>query len=241
MEQREKSQGYEVAARGDTLAEQVYKQLLPAILSGAFAPRERLNIRRVADEMGVSVTPAREAILRLISEEVLQMSDRGAVIVPERGEAEIAEIFGIRRMLEGKMTELAAQRLTDDDVEFLRHTQEAFLQALDRADFKEVLRYNAQFHFRIYGRAEQPVSLRIIESLWLRIGPTLRYMYPYLHKNRTDHRRHEDIIDAAARRDPTALRNAILADLTSSEDALNRYVTEAAARPARRSGARRYS
>lgn len=222
---QENSPKYETAQRGDTLAQQVSRQLSSAILSGMFAPLDRLNIRRLADEMGVSATPAREAILRLISDEVLQINSKGAIIVPERTAPEIAEIFGIRRMLEGQMAASAAPALTDEDIAFLETTQAQFLRSLAAADFKEVLRYNSIFHFRIYERAEQPIGLRIVESLWLRIGPTLRHMYPYLQQNRGDHRGHENIIDAARRRDPEALRHAVLADLDASEAALKRYLS----------------
>ncbi|SEH77989.1 DNA-binding transcriptional regulator, GntR family [Paracoccus alkenifer] len=221
---QENSPKYETAQRGDTLAQQVSRQLSSAILSGMFAPLDRLNIRRLADEMGVSATPAREAILRLISDEVLQINNKGAIIVPERTAPEIAEIFSIRRMLEGQMAASAAAALTDDDIAFLEATQAEFLRSLADADFKEVLRYNSLFHFRIYERAGQPIGLRIVESLWLRIGPTLRHMYPYLQRNRGNHRGHENVIDAARHRDPEALRHAILADLDASETALKRYI-----------------
>ena len=215
---------YEQPVRGDTLAEQVYRQLSTAILSGSFAPMERITIRRLAEEIGVSVTPAREAVLRLIADGVLQTTDKNAVLVPERTEAEIVEIFNIRRSLEGEMAEVAAPRLRDEDIKLLEKTQKKFLQALDAADYKEVLRLNSVFHFFIYTKSELPLHLKITESLWLRIGPTLRYMYPILHKNRADHRRHEDIIDSAARRDAVALRNAILNDLQSSQIALSQYI-----------------
>lgn len=226
---------YEPPVRGDTLAEQVYRQLATAILSGSFAPLERINIRRIADEIGVSVTPAREAVLRLVADGVLQTTDKNAITVPERTEAEIVEIFGIRRVLEGHMAEVAAPRMVGSDIDFLNNTQKRFLTALDNADYKEVLRLNSVFHFYIYTRSELPLYLKIIESLWLRIGPTLRYMYPILHKNRTDHRRHEDIIDSAVRRDPLALSKAILGDLQSSQVALSQYIENyGSERPRRR-------
>lgn len=230
---------YEMPMRGETLAEQVYRQLSMAILSGSFAPRERINIRRLAEDIHVSVTPAREAVLRLIADGVLEVTEKNAVLVPERGETEIEEIFDIRRALEGEMAEAAATRLDDEDVEFLADTQRSFLNAMDEGDYKQVLRYNSIFHFRIYRRAELPVRFKIVESLWLRIGPTLRYMYPILHQNRADHRRHEDIIEAAARREPAALRNAILEDLKSSQIALRQYIREYAGQPRRRIASRR--
>lgn len=214
---------YEQPVRGDTLAEQVYRQLSTAILSGSFAPLERINIRRLANEIGVSVTPAREAIVRLVADGVLQATDRNAILVPERSEAEVGEIFTLRRQLEGDMAEGAASRFEDEDIEFLNETQQRFLTALDAADYKSVLRINSVFHFFIYAKSDLPLHLKITESLWMRIGPTLHYMYPILHKNRVDHRRHEEIIESAARRDPKGLRNAILADLQSSEVALSEY------------------
>src|SRR5262249_46999123 len=108
------------------------------------------------------------------------------------------------------------------------------LVALDSADYQRVLQLNSVFHFSIYQRAESPLRLEFTRILWLRIGPTLRYMYPLLHKGRKDHRRHEDIIEAAERRDPEGLRTAILADLGSSQAPLRRYIQEHAALPARR-------
>lgn len=215
---------YEQPVRGDTLAEQVYRQLSNAILSGSFAPLERVTIRRLAEGVGVSVTPAREAVLRLVSEGVLQTTDTNAIQVPERTEEEIVEIFNIRRFLEGDMAEVAALRLDDEDVAFLEETQEKFVEALAAADYKEVLRLNSVFHFSIYAKSELPLHLKIAESLWLRIGPTLRYMYPILHKNRVEHRRHEDIIECIVRRDPGGLRKALLNDLDSSQVALSQYI-----------------
>lgn len=228
-----KSPSYPI--RGDSLAEQIYRQLTRAILSGSFAPEERVNIRQNADEMGVSVTPVREAIQRLVSEGVLHLTDKNTIIVPNRTEPEIQEIFDIRRVLEGDMAATAAPLLTDDDAAFLARTHEIYLDALDMENFKEALRLNAQFHFHIYQRADLPVRLKFAEGLWLRIGPSLRHMYPTLQRDRTDHRRHEAIIESAARRDPAALRAAIVADLDSSQHALNNYVRDYArdARPDR--------
>ena len=215
---------YEQPVRGDSLADQVYRQLSTAILSGSFAPLERINIRRLAEEIGVSATPVREAVVRLVADGVLQINDKNAIFVPERSETEIEEIFTIRRALEGDMAERAAEKLTLADIEFLKETQHDFLRSLDESNFKAVLRYNSIFHFYIYTKSELPLHLKITEGLWLRIGPTLRYMYPILQNNRTDHRRHEDIIESATRRDPIGLRNAILADLASSFVALKQYI-----------------
>jgi len=225
---------YELPSRGDSLAEQVHRQLCAAILSGSFAPDERITIRRLAEELHVSATPAREAVLRLISDGVLQATERNAIVVPARTEAEIEEIFEIRRNLEGGLAAKAATLMDDSDLNFLTQTQGVFLEALAAQDYKEVLRLNAQFHFRIYRRAGLPVHLKIVEGLWLRIGPTLRYMYPILQADRSRRRRHEDIIERAQAHDADGLRAAILADLDTSEKALHRYLGQSVVEPRRR-------
>lgn len=225
--------GYETPTRGDSLAEQVYRQLSSAILAGSFAPLERISIRRLAEEIGVSVTPVREAVLRFVSDDVLQATERNAIIVPTRDEDDIREIFEIRRGLEGTLAARSATRLGDADVTYLTETQAAFLQSIAVQDFKEVLRYNSLFHFRIYRKAELPVHLKIVENLWLRIGPTLRYMYPTLLIDRERRRRHEDIIECARLRDAERLRVAILADLETSEQALQQHLSHVSSQPKR--------
>ena len=103
--------------------------------------------------------------------------------------------------------------------------------------YKEVLQLNSDFHFSIYELANSPLRLEIVRMLWLRIGPTLRYMYPILHKGRADHRRHEDIIDAATRRDPKGLRDALLADIETGRIALRQYIRDHSTKPSSRRAA----
>lgn len=221
--------GYEAPTRGDSLAEQVYRQLRNAVLSGAFAPSERISLRRLASEMDVSVTPVRESILRLISDGVLQTSEKNAIFVPELIGPEITEIFQIRRHLEGELASAAAPLLTEQDIEFLETTQEKFLAAMAQENYREVLRMNAKIHFRLYEKPASPIRLRIVEGLWLRIGPTLHHMYPILARDRSDHQSHETIIEFARMRDPEGLKKAIMADLDYSEGALHQYRLQAEA------------
>lgn len=206
--------------RGQSLADQVYGRLCAALLSGAFAPGERVNIRSVATQMDVSVTPAREAIMRLVSEGALLSSDRNAIVVPELTLAEVGEIFEVRRMIEGNLAHAAAELLTADECRRLASLQTRYLAALGAKDFREALRLNSLFHFLIYGKPDQPIKLKIVEGLWQRIGPTLHYMYPALLVNRGQYRNHEAIVEQAERRSAAGLGEAVLADLASSEAAI---------------------
>ncbi|WJS85364.1 GntR family transcriptional regulator [Paracoccus sp. TOH] len=224
-----KSKGKDVfcAVRGDSLAEQVHAQLARMILSGAFAPNDRINLRQIAPDFSVSVTPVREAVLRLVSDGILQTTDRNAIVVPQRGADEIREIFEIRRVLEGDLAEAAATKLPPADIEALRETQADFIMALEKKDYREALRLNTELHFRIYTAAEMPVRVKIVEGLWLRIGPTLRNMYPILTLHRPDSSPHDRILSAASARDARGLREAVVADLNRSEEALLEYLRRA--------------
>lgn len=210
--------------RADSLAEQVHAQMSRTILSGGFAPNDRINLRQIARDFEVSVTPVREAVLRLASDGILQTTERNAIVVPPRTEPEIAEIFQIRRTLEGDLAQAAATKLGRDDIATLRDTQADFIIALERRDYREALRLNAELHFHIYAAAGMPIRLKIVESLWLRIGPTLRHMYPILSQHGPDASPHDQILGYAASADPQGLRDAVLADLNRSEEALLEYL-----------------
>lgn len=212
------------AVRNDSLAEQVYGQLSRMILSGAFAPDDRINLRQIARDFEISVTPVREAVLRLASNGILQTTERNAIIVPSRQDDEIREIFQIRRTLEGELAEGAAANLTAADVDELREIQADFILALSAKDYREALRLNANLHFHIYTAAKMPIRLQIIESLWLRIGPTLRNMYPLLTLHRPDSSPHDRILTCASAGDAPGLRKAVIADLNRSEEALLEYL-----------------
>lgn len=212
--------------RGETLADQVYRHLAHELLAGAYAPLDRLNIRQLAREFNLSATPVREAILRLAFDGVLQTTEKNAIIVPERKPEEIREIFEIRRMLEGELSAAAAKALTKEDVAFFSETQEQFQAALKDEDYKQALRLNSRLHFRIYGAADMPIRYKIVESLWLRIGPTLRNMYPILNKVRRGESPHNAIIEQAKLKNSDGLRDAVVEDLNASELALSEYIRQ---------------
>ena len=219
---------YESTKRGDLLVDQVYQQLCHAILSGNHAPTERLNIRRLADSMNVSVTPVREAISRLISDGILCSNEKHAVVVPKLKVAQVDEIFHVRFLLEGDLAEAAAANMRDEDIAFLTQAQASFLGALAVKNYRDALKFNSQLHFRIYERAGMDITFKIVENLWFRVGPTLHFMYPILDRDRTRNRRHETIINEARRLDTTGLRAAVLEDLRSALGAIHQYLEDGA-------------
>lgn len=117
------------------------------------------------------------------------------------------------------------ESLSPRDLRDLQDTQASFVVALERENFREALRLNTDLHFKVYTAANMPVRLKIVEGLWLRIGPTLHNMYPILGTHpRDDDNPHDKMLSAMAEHSPQKLREAVIADLDRSETALLEYV-----------------
>jgi DNA-binding GntR family transcriptional regulator len=107
------------ARTGRTVAshsEFAYERLKDEILSGRIAPRTRLVEQELASELGVSRTPIREALRRLISQGFVSRHQAGGLVVHELSSREVDDIYQIREMLDGLAARLAAQRSVDSDL-----------------------------------------------------------------------------------------------------------------------------
>lgn len=206
---------YLAAERGESLADQVYNQLAAGLLEGRYSPGQRINLRALAEAMGVSQTPVREALARLISEGILQVSGR-IIEVPYANRDHLGEIFRLRLMLEGDLAERAAPAITPEMLAEQEKTQEAFDQFMAARDFKQGLRLNVRFHFTLYRAANQPISCQLIEKLWLLIGPSMNLMYPALSTGRST--RHASILDAMRWGDAARLRRAVEDDIITARE-----------------------
>ena len=99
------------------LRELVFESLREAIIQGKLGPGERLMEIQLAEEMGVSRTPVREAIRKLELEGLVVMIPRKGAYVAGLSLKDIADVFEIRRALEGLAAELASERATDEELE----------------------------------------------------------------------------------------------------------------------------
>lgn len=203
------------AERGESLPDQVYQQLASGILEGRYSPGQRVNIRVLAQAMGVSPTPVREALARLISEGVLRMGNR-AIEVPLVDSENFDEIFRLRLALEGELAERAAAAMTPEVLAQAERIQDEMDQALAAQDYKRGLRMNVEFHFTIYRAARQPITTQLVEKLWLLVGPTMNLMYPALATPRSP--RHRSILEAMHAGNATRLRRAVEEDIITARE-----------------------
>jgi DNA-binding GntR family transcriptional regulator len=205
--------GISPVERYDTLADRAYEQLRHALMSGSFRPGQKVTIRKMAAVLGVSATPAREAINRLVTERVLETGPFRTVSVPTLDAARLNEIYLLRTALEGLATELGARNMTPGHIEALERTQMALIGAMDRNDYKQVLAQNEAFHFAIYKASNMQLLVEAIQQLWLKLGPSLNLLYPSYNQSRKGVNHHLDIIQALRKRDPAAARAGMENDL----------------------------
>ncbi|MDX6749904.1 GntR family transcriptional regulator [Geminicoccaceae bacterium 1502E] len=208
-----------VASRG-SLGETVYRDLAESLMKGALRPDERLKIRELARQAGTSVTPVRDAILRLVQNGALAMRSPRDIRVPVLARDQYLEIRQIRLHLEGLAAEAAARAADAADIERLAaviaENELAFAEhRLDRA-----IALNQVFHFQLAAIARMPILGEILLNLWLKMGPVIAAAYEAGGRTMIEH--HGHVLDAIRRRDPTAARRAIRLDIKSGGDVILR-------------------
>jgi DNA-binding GntR family transcriptional regulator len=200
-------------ARQSNLGEITYERLKEIIVAGSFPPNEKLTVRSVATALGVSTTPARDAINRLLSEGALVNEGPKTVVVPSLTLDALDEITATRLALEGLAAERSVLAVSPADVATLQRLQSAINAGLDAAHYHEVLRANREFHFLIYRLSGWSRLVAMIESLWLRVGPSLNELYPDFAQNRRGVSNHMAAIRGLRARDGEKVRSAMEQDI----------------------------
>ena len=199
--------------RTETLTEQVAAKLRAALTGGLFAPGEKITIRAVAKALGVSPTPAREALAILAAEGVLESTAGRSLIVPPLSAERLNEITRVRVSLECLAAEVALERMSAEEVRAVVAANDRLKRATEAEDFKAAILANRQFHFGIYEAARMPTLLRMIEALWLRTGAYVNLIYPAFGLARKGIENHDRAARALKERDAGALRAAIEYDI----------------------------
>jgi len=200
--------------RAATLTDGVYERLRRGLIVGAWAPGDRLSAREISRRMEVSLTPVREAMLRLAKEGALELTETRTFRAPELNKAEYLEVLRIRLALEPMAAELAAERITPGELDAADAANERMAELLGLDAFAEAYEADAEFHLGIYDAARQPLLRSIISSLLLRAGPTrTRLSYSY-RKALMGYNHHLRILNALRAGDPARARAELTSDIT---------------------------
>ncbi|MCE5263303.1 MAG: GntR family transcriptional regulator [Deltaproteobacteria bacterium] len=129
-----------------SVRERTYEYLKSVILSGRFKPGERLAEEHLAEELGVSRTPVREALHKLEQDGLIEPLETRGFCIPQGSPEEVADLFDLRTVLEGYTLRLICGRVTDEKIKALQEMVEKSVDALNRKKVNEVFHWNTQFH-----------------------------------------------------------------------------------------------
>jgi DNA-binding GntR family transcriptional regulator len=196
-----------------TQQDAIYATLFQWLTVGRFVPGERLKIRDMAATLGVGTMPVRAALLRLAAEGALSYSPHCGVSVPKLSKAEFDDVLQNRLLLEGEAAERGALRVSSQDKEALRQLLQQMAHALTLPDAKAYLDANEAFHLLLYRAAGSPLLMRLIETVWLKVGPLSNRLFDEPSALGVLNHAHDDVMQALDAGDAAAVRRAIERDL----------------------------
>lgn len=147
------------------LRDVVFKTLRQAILKGELEPGERLMEIQLAERLGVSRTPIREAIRKLELEGLVLMIPRRGAEVAKISEKNLRDVLEVRRSLEELAIDLACQRIQEEELETLREAQKEFTAAVAAGDAMEIAQTDEKFHEIIYSGTGNQKLMQILSNL----------------------------------------------------------------------------
>jgi len=147
------------------LADDVYEQILSAIVTGQIAPGERLIQEKIASEINISRTPVREALLRLEQEGVLEMQGRKGFAIRQISEEEVIHVYGAREAVEGYAAYWVAANRTPERIAAIQDMVDT--ERAEQSDDVEVeFRLNKAIHRMIVEQTGNKVLIDLFETLW---------------------------------------------------------------------------
>lgn len=197
------------AAPRKSLVAHVEDEIRNALIEGRLEPGMRLVTKELAESLGMSITPVREALVRFVASGVLTAEPAQSFRVPALTVAQYSEISEVRKAVEGLAAAKAATRISPADIQRMEALLADYLEAKAGDDPHLALMKNKDFRFALYQAAEMPTALAVIETLWLKAGPGFNYLYPEERKALSEHQNYDDLLAALKARSPEAARAAI--------------------------------
>ncbi|RYH08804.1 GntR family transcriptional regulator [Tropicimonas sp. IMCC6043] len=193
--------------------DRVFRAMRTRIMHGEMMPGQALTLRGIGKEFGVSMTPVREALRRLVAEGALTMSASGRVATPELTNERIEELAALRALLEPELAARALPRAHMALIERMQVINHTIAETNARQDAPAYIKANLEFHRALYLRAQAPAMLAMAETVWLQLGPTMGMLYDRLRRQEAPYN-HKLIIAALKAGDEPSLKLAVRSDVT---------------------------
>lgn len=202
------------------LRDVVFNTLRQAILTGELKPGERLMEIHLANRLGVSRTPIREAIRKLELEGLVTMIPRRGAEVAQITEKSMKDVLEVRRTLDALSAELACERISSEEEEALKKACQAFEDAVKTKDTKAIAKADVAIHDII---AEATGNQRLIQLINNLAEQMYRYRFEYI-KDATQHERiiqeHRIIYESIVNKDKEAASKMAKTHIDNQEKAV---------------------
>ena len=199
------------------LRDVVFENLRGAIVEGRLKPGERLMEVQLAEQLGVSRTPVREAIRKLELEGLVVMLPRKGAYVANMSLKDLIDVLEIRASLEGLAASLAAERITDEDIKKLESIVEEFKDGINESNVEALLRKDVEFHECIFKSTNNKKLHQLINSLWEQV---YRFRVTYISDYDSTVNiieEHKMILDAIKRRDSKLAKKYAMEHIQKAE------------------------
>lgn len=199
----------------------VEQLLIRSIVSGEIAPGEPLRQLELADRLGISATPVREALRRLEAQGLVVRHPHRGVRVAEVEPGEMSELYIIRAALEGLAVEHAVPHLSAKDIRALEQIHERLEAGRAKGALKSLRKLNYDFHTTLYQHSELPRLIRIIDSLWPLFPWDSIWAIP--GRAASSAVEHREILDALREGDAVAAGSAMRRHIESGAEELIKF------------------
>jgi DNA-binding GntR family transcriptional regulator len=210
-----------MAVSGSSLHELAYARLGEALMQGEFAPGQQLTFRSLAESLGVSVTPVREAVATLAVLGALRVHPKRFIEVSRLSPEGYLEMLALRRLLEGQAAVLAAERIKESQLQEIVEINEGLMQHARDGRHQRAMKENQRFHFAVYRASGSRYLVENIERLWMLIGPSLNLHLSEEYARdeavlKSGFENHTVLIEGLASHDSARALAGILGDMTVS-------------------------
>jgi DNA-binding GntR family transcriptional regulator len=190
----------------------VYEDLRRRLITGKIHPGVGLSTRGLAQELGVSQMPVRDALSRLAAEGAVLIRSKRKIEVTPMTPDRFSDLLACRLLLEPEAAAAALPHIDATALDRLNAIDAELDRAIERGDVIAYMELNSAFHFALYRASGRHTLNRLIETLWLQFGPFMSTVYGFYGAGQVvdQHRR---ALDAIAAKDAADLRDAIASDI----------------------------
>jgi DNA-binding GntR family transcriptional regulator len=218
----------EISAPGrTTLSARVYEQLRRAIVEGRLTDRDPLVEEDLAQSLGVSRTPVREARLKLEMEGYIARDAMGRLFAQRITAKEVTDFFLVRELLEGYAARLAAERVSDDEMESLEGVLSADFQVSERNQVNQMARLNVEFHRLIQVASRNRLLAHLAFDLGSRIPGMRSFVVGTQAQNKAGVEEHAAILRDIRRGDGAGAEDQMRQHLRRARDLMLTHLAEA--------------